>query len=128
MNSDSRAIRALIEAYADAVFRRDAEAWQANWHEDARWDLMGTLIEGRTAIVAAWQQAMAGFAFVGFMCQPGPIEVVGDAASARVWVRETLVDTDGRRRELFGRYDDEYRRTAEGWKIARRSYRIIQEL
>lgn len=128
MSPDHFAIRALIEAYADAVFRRDAEAWEANWAQDARWDLMGTLIEGRAAIVAAWQQAMSGFPFVGFMCQPGPIELDGDMARARVWVRETLIDTEGRRRELFGRYDDEYCRTADGWRIARRSYRIIQEL
>jgi hypothetical protein len=33
---DQLAIRTLHDSYADAVFRRDAAAWGANWAEDGR--------------------------------------------------------------------------------------------
>ena len=38
---DRLAIRERIEAYSDAVFRHDADAWIANWCEDAVWSLPG---------------------------------------------------------------------------------------
>ena len=78
--SDQFAIRNLIETYADAVFRRDAEAWGATWAQDATWHLMGNTVAGRPAIVGAWSEAMKGFKFVAFFSQPGPIQINGDVA------------------------------------------------
>ncbi len=59
---DVAAIRALHDCGGDAVSRRAAEAWGALWAWDAGWDVMGTRVEGRGAIVGLWTQAMAGFA------------------------------------------------------------------
>ncbi|MFN7174902.1 MAG: nuclear transport factor 2 family protein, partial [Thermaurantiacus tibetensis] len=39
--ADRLAIRERIEAYNDAVFRRDAEDWAACWAEDAVWEVAG---------------------------------------------------------------------------------------
>ena len=50
---DRLAIRERIEAYADAVFRRDAEDWISNWAEDAVWRLPGVDVAGRDNIKAA---------------------------------------------------------------------------
>ncbi len=126
---DRDAIRALIETYADAVFCRDGDAWAATWAEDASWDLLGNTIEGRDRILATWREAMSPYSFVGFFCQPGPIALDGDSGDGRVWVRETLVSSeDGSRLDLFGRYDDRYTRTANGWRFAHRTYRIWHQL
>jgi len=123
-DADLAAIRALNDSYADAVNRGDAEAWGALWAEDARWELMGTEVTGRAAIVAAWKAAMAGFAFVGFFCQPGFIRVEGDRATARVWTHELLDGQGGERRPL-GRYDDVCVRGQDGrWRFQERRFTL----
>jgi uncharacterized protein (TIGR02246 family) len=123
---DDRAIRALIEGYSDAVFRRDAADWGACWAEDGRWFLMGAEVSGRANIVALWEQAMAGFAFVAFFSQVGQIAVEGDHATGRVWTHEVLEDGDGKITRPVGRYDDMYVRTAQGWRFAERRYTMLK--
>lgn len=120
---DVAAIRALHDRYADAVNRRDADAWGALWAEDAAWDLMGTRVEGRAAIVGLWQGAMAGFAFVGFFSQLGAVAVAGDRADGRVWTHEVLEGPDGERRPL-GRYDDLYVKRDGAWLFAERRFSL----
>lgn len=92
------------------------------------WDLLGTRVAGRAAIRALWEQAMAGFPFVSFMVQQGPIACDGDAAQGRVFTNELLVDTGGARRISVGRYDDDYVRTEAGWRFARRRFAILHEV
>jgi uncharacterized protein (TIGR02246 family) len=121
--ADVAAIRALHDLYADAVNRREAQAWGALWAEDAVWDLMGTKVEGRAAIVGLWQGAMAGFAFVGFFSQVGAIAVSGDRAEGRVWTHEVLENAEGERRPL-GRYDDHYVKRDGGWQFAERRFSL----
>ncbi|QMW22580.1 nuclear transport factor 2 family protein [Sandaracinobacteroides saxicola] len=119
------AIRALNDAYADAVFRRDAAAWGALWTADAVWTLMGARIEGRHAIVAAWQGAMAQFGFVGFFVQLGAVTVDGDAADCVVYTHEVLAAADGSVRRPVGRYADRCVLTDEGWRFAARDFSLL---
>ena len=67
---DELAIRGLIERYADAVNRRDAEDWAGLWTEDGVWDVFGHAITGRDAVVAAWQGAMGAFSLVFHVAHP----------------------------------------------------------
>ncbi len=120
---DVAAIRALHDRYADAVNRRDGDAWGALWAEDAVWDLMGTRVEGRAAIVGLWANAMAGFSFVGFFSQPGAIVVSGDRAEGRVWTHELLEGPEGERRPL-GRYDDVLVKRGGAWLFAERRFSL----
>lgn len=120
---DVAAIRALHDRYADAVNRRDAGAWGALWAEDAVWDLMGTRVEGRAAIVGLWSQAMAGFAFVGFFSQVGAVAVSGERAEGRIWTHEVLENTEGERRPV-GRYDDHYVKRDGAWLFAERRFSL----
>jgi len=62
-SQDRVAIRALLDAYCDAICRNDAHDWAATWAEDAFWSLpdfpeIGE-VRGKTAIVEAWKAAMA---------------------------------------------------------------------
>lgn len=124
---DELAIRRLLEAYADAVFRRDANAWAATWAEDGVWSLMGAEIAGRAAIVTAWRSAMAGFPVAAFFCQPGPIRIDGDRATGRSYTNEVLKTADGAIRRVAGAYDDTFVRTTEGWRFCARRFDVLLE-
>lgn len=121
------AIRALNEAYCDAVNRREAEAWSALWAEDASWDLMGHQVSGREAIRATWEGAMAGFSFVGFFCQIGPVTVEGNTARCTVWTHEVLVRQDGSESRPLGRYDDVYVNDGGAWRFAVRRFSLRRD-
>ncbi len=123
---DQLAIRALNEAYADAVFRRDAEAWGANWAEDSTWHLMGQTFTGRGTIVAVWQSAMADFPFAAFFVQMGRLEIDGDTASGTVYTHENLRTLTGELQRPVGRYTDRYIRIAGRWLFAERNYDMLQ--
>lgn len=117
---DELAIRGLIERYADAVNRRDAADWAALWTEDGVWEVFGTEITGRDAVVGAWSGAMQGFSFVFHLAHSAVIEVEGDTASGRWTVSEQLMDAAGTPSVLLALYHDRYRRESGEWKIERR--------
>jgi uncharacterized protein (TIGR02246 family) len=123
---DQLAIRTLHDSYADAVFRRDAAAWGANWAEDGRWHLMGTTVEGRDSIVALWNGAMGGFAFVAFFSQCAAIEIDGDTATGRVFTHEVLEGSDGTLSRPVGRYDDHYVKRDGRWLYQERRYTLLK--
>lgn len=123
---DRLAIRELVESYNDAVMRFDAEAWGANWAEDASWTLPGAgVVTGRDNIVGAWKQAMANFSFVGFFASAGPILVDGREATGTWFQQEFLHQKDGVRRTIVGRYDDEYVKVDARWFFRSRVYSIL---
>ncbi|MBI1186036.1 MAG: SgcJ/EcaC family oxidoreductase [Alphaproteobacteria bacterium] len=122
---DRLAIRELHEAYADAVFRADADAWGALWAHDGAWTLMGQTVHGRDAIVALWTQAMSAFEVAAFYVQPGVITIDGDYASGRCWTQEVLKAKGGGVRRIAGGYDDAFVRRDGIWLFARRAYRVL---
>jgi ketosteroid isomerase-like protein len=123
---DQLAIRALNDAYCDAVFRRDPADWGMNWAEDARWQLMGDMIEGRAKIVTVWEGAMANFAFVAFFAQMGALSIDGDRAEGTVYTHEVLENADGSISRPVGRYDDVYARINGRWLFAERRYSFLK--
>lgn len=124
---DRLAIRERIEAYSDAVFCHDAEAWIANWRDDGVWRLPGIDVAGKAQIKAAWVQAMSGFAVAGFFATPGAIEVRGDRAAVRVYTQEILIDHAGKVRRILGAYDDELVKAADVWLFSSRAYSVLHD-
>jgi uncharacterized protein (TIGR02246 family) len=124
---DRLAIRERVEAYADAVFRRNADDWIANWAEDATWILPGLEVTGRETIKAAWLQAMSAFPLAAFFAVPGSIRVGADTAQARVYTQEVLVLAGGGVRRIVGAYDDELVKIRGEWLFSRRAYRILHD-
>jgi uncharacterized protein (TIGR02246 family) len=123
---DRVAIRELVEAYNDAVMRFDAEAWAANWVDDAVWSLPGAgEVAGREKIVALWKQMMSAFSFVGFYASAGPIVVTGSAATATWWQQEMLHGKDGVKIAIHGRYEDAYSKRGGRWYFAKRVYAVL---
>lgn len=125
---DRLAIRELLETYADAVTRRDAEAWGATWAQDAEWSLpdypeLGTT-HGRPAIVAMWIEAMKAYPGIMFEAWPGSIEIDGDRAVMRSYTSE-VYDHDGVTMRDRGVYEDTCVKVDGRWLFKSRSFRNI---
>jgi uncharacterized protein (TIGR02246 family) len=122
---DRLAIRELIDAYADAVFRRDATAWGATWAADGVWEVAGERREGRAAIVELWQALMARYPFAAMYSTGGGVRIDGREANGTWYVLELLKQDDGADTMVCGRYDDAYVCEAGVWRFMRRSYTIL---
>lgn len=125
---DRLAIRELLDAYADAVTRCDAEAWAQTWAEDGEWSLpdypeMGTT-RGKPAIVAMWVEAMKGFPGIMFEAWPGSIAVDGDQATMRSYTAEVYDQGDQTIRDR-GLYEDVCVKRDGRWLFKSRSFRNI---
>lgn len=125
---DRIAIRELLETYADAVCRVDADAWGSTWDEHGRWELpdfpeIGA-IEGRANIVALWKQAMQGFPGLVFLVTPGSIVVNGDEARV-VSCTSEVYDRDGATHRDLGRYEDVMVKHGGRWLFKVRRFRYL---
>ncbi|MCW1382780.1 nuclear transport factor 2 family protein [Novosphingobium sp. KCTC 2891] len=125
---DRLAIRELLETYADAVTRIDADDWAATWAEDGEWSLpdypeIGTTV-GRDAIRAMWVEAMKGYPGIMFEAWPGSIEVDGDFARMRSYTSE-VYDHDGVTKRDRGVYSDTCVKIDGKWHFKTRSFRNI---
>lgn len=124
---DRLAIRELHETYADGVVLFDKAIWGSVWADDATWDFMGNLIEGRAAIVEVWLGAMSNFEAVSFQCMPCSIEVDGERATSRVQTQEILKGNDGSTRHLGGLYTDRLAKSDGVWRYTHRAFQVIAE-
>lgn len=124
---DRIALRELLETYGDAVVRADAEDWGKVWAEDAQWSLMGTVVDGRDAIVEMWKGAMSGLEAVSFQSIPSSLKIEGDRASGRCQTQEFMKVKDGTTRAIGGLYEDEMVKRDGRWLFTRRAYRIVAE-
>jgi ketosteroid isomerase-like protein len=131
--NDRVAIDALQRAYADGVTRRDWEAVRALFRPDDTLSLdlgdrPGRDLAGPRAITDFIGPAMERFTFFQFVILNSHVELWPDcdidAATARMTMCELRV-ADGARTDSFGRYDDTYARTDDGWRFATRRYRSL---
>lgn len=127
VSTDIDRVAELVHRYADAVGRRDEAGWASTWAETAVWELPGSTVEGREAIVDTWRSVMSGFSTVVQRVTDGTSDIDdrGATGSGRWHVSEHAVRTDGRPVRMDGHYDDDYVRGADGgWVFARRSLTV----
>jgi uncharacterized protein (TIGR02246 family) len=118
------AIRRLVALYCDAVNRRDAEAAGCLFAPDCRVVIAGgPELAGRDVQTEGMRKTFAVFDFLRQQCDLGLIDVAGDSARARL----SVIEHSHKRGEdslslIFGFYEDEYARLAEGWHFQSRRY------
>ncbi|MDT0575977.1 nuclear transport factor 2 family protein [Croceicoccus sp. F390] len=125
---DRVAIRELIDTYADAVTRNDADQWASTWASDAYWTMPDypefPPQTGRDNIVAMWTTAMAQYPGMIFQAYCGSIEVDADTADVRAYTSE-VYQQDGVTRRDRGEYTDRCVKIDGQWYFQRRSFRNI---
>lgn len=130
---DEAAVRHVIEGYADAVTRRDAQAYGAMYAPEAVWVVgppIDRRVEGREAIVAELSGEIARLDFFVFTVGNIVISISGDVATSRSTVHEVGRAAEGAppglpAMEVHARYDDELRREGDHWVFTKRHYSIL---
>ena len=127
---DELAIRALAQAYADAVNRRDAEGMAAVLTPDAVIEKpgYGEPVRGQEKILKRYRRLQREREFLCQMIHSGVVHVDGDLATARWWFSEVKKPAGGGEwQTMIGVYQDEAMRLPEGWRFTRRVQRTVME-
>jgi uncharacterized protein (TIGR02246 family) len=122
---DELALRNLMSRYVDAVNRYDAEQWISTWAEDGVWNLLGTPVQGRDAILGLWQQMMATFEYALLFPSSCLFNIDGDSASGHWYIHEYSRDLEGNKTAILSRYVDTYSKTDGQWLFQTRDYGFI---
>lgn len=123
--ADELALRELMSRYVDAVQRRDVEAWAATWDDNGSWNLVGTEVSGKPAVVALWQQMMAGFEFALMLPSSCLFHIDGDRASGHWYLQEYTRDLEGNGSSIVSRYLDTYTKRDGQWLYLSRQCELI---
>ncbi len=120
--ADIVAINQLAVSYSEAMCRGALEEAVLVFSDDG--ELRSGVTEpavGHAAIVAIISASIADLEFVFQTTHQGLVRVDGDRARARFplteWARRR---SDGRAIQFLGIYDDEVRRTPDGWRFSSR--------
>jgi ketosteroid isomerase-like protein len=126
--ADEVAIRGLAYAFADAVNRGDAGAFEALWDDDGVWEIgapLHSVAQGSTGIAAQFVKLWDSLEFFVQQVHSGIVTIDGDRATSRWSVQET-----GRRRDSgpynnHAFYEDEIVKRDGSWRFLRRNYRYV---
>jgi len=122
---DERQIRRLVSYYSDAVAQLDASRAASVYVEDGIASIAGAVLRGRPAIEAGMRQSFAAFRLLHLIPHGGLVDVDGNSAKARWSTLELTVKRDSEDVNcIFGTYEDELVRLAEGWRFIRRTFSL----
>ena len=122
---DRIAIRELHDTYADASFRGDMEQRLGCFIEDCTCINPYGEMRGKKQLKATWDQIFSNLDALGFFPVMGGIEVDGDRATSRAYIREVFLAKDGSIMKLVGSYNDQLVRENGAWKFAKREYSVL---
>ena len=122
--ADKQDIAEVLVRYATGIDRRDWALFRSCFTDDVVADYIGIdRWESADAITAFMESSHAGMGHTMHQLSNLAITVDGDTATARSYVDGILMAPDGQGGlNPIGFYDDELVRTAEGWRIARRTF------
>jgi uncharacterized protein (TIGR02246 family) len=126
--ADELAIRALAYAFADAVNRRDAAAFESLWDENGVWEIgapLHSIANGPTNIAAHMIELAEPLEFFVQLVHSGVVAIDGDQATARWLVQEIGRTRNNGPYNNHAFYEDELVKRDGAWRFARRSYRYI---
>ena len=114
---DVLAIQRVVADYADAVCRRDEEAWAATWAADCRWELTGgRTAVGRDATVTLWRDAVSRYPWVSQVVTGCLVDLDDSAgtASSGTYILELNRRLAGSGALHLGHYADKFARSTDG--------------
>jgi ketosteroid isomerase-like protein len=122
--ADRAKIEALRGEFTDAAMMRDADRLASLFTRDGVLRVPYIAVEflSREEIRAGRQRLAALWDFFVQATQPGTIQLDGDTASGRAYIRERGRGRDGRQGLKYAIYHDRYQRTGDGWKFTERVY------
>ena len=125
---DKHDIAEVLLRYSTGIDRRDWPLFRTAFTDDCELDYgdIGTW-HGVDAVTEFMEQshAMAGDTMHRMSNQV--IDVIGDRAKARTYVDGLILAPDNKSGvNAVGFYDDDIVRTADGWRIARRSFTPVR--
>ena len=127
---DTAALVALMRlqaAYGDVVTQRDWDAMCTLFEPDAVVELdlrtgAPRLMDGPRALAGIIEQSLQQFVFFEFAVLNAVVDVAGDIGTGRMHISELRHHPDGSWSQIYGLYQDRYRRTDGVWRIAHRRY------
>ncbi|MBT3330149.1 MAG: nuclear transport factor 2 family protein [Rhodospirillaceae bacterium] len=119
--SDRIAIQELVHRYCDALCHRNHSALVDTFAADGVWDIGQGEVVGRDALSDKFRKVFELFEHVIQLTHNGEVKLDGNTAQGRWYITEYGLTTKGRRTFYICHYDDEYRRTADGWRFSRRT-------
>jgi 3-phenylpropionate/cinnamic acid dioxygenase small subunit len=119
------AVASLIARIAQLADDGDLGDYVACFTEDARWDMPGAARRGRADIMTgAVERRATGGTGPGSATRHSvstiAVSVAGDTATATAYWQFWAATTTSPQLTLMGRYDDSFRRGADGWQLDRR--------
>lgn len=123
---DELAIRDTAARFTDAVNRSDGPALGELFTDDGEWLVPGMpTTVGRAAAAERIEGLRTTFANLVQLMHSGHVNIDGDRATARWYLSETASSADGASFAFTGIYEDEFVRTADGWRFARRAFTFL---
>src|SRR5579871_4184531 len=111
-------IRVLHARYADAVWRKDFDAFGDCFAQDAEWRIGGMLLKTREAIVPAFREIMTHFDRILLTFRSPILELNGPgAASARTYVDERTARKGGGPGTAIGLYYERFVDEGDRWRF-----------
>jgi ketosteroid isomerase-like protein len=115
------ALHRLAQNYCIAADHRDRRLWASVWADDAVWEVRpDAAFTGTADITRAVETQWRTFPVMLHATANHTVDLHGDAATGRADVTAFVQLPDGRWILGGATYEDEYRRTPAGWRIARR--------
>jgi ketosteroid isomerase-like protein len=126
--ADELAIRGLAHAFADAVNRQDAAAFESLWEDDGVWEIGAPLpssAKGSSNIAAQLLRLWEPLDFFVQQVHSGVVTIDGERATSRWSVQETGRRRDGGPYNNHAFYEDELVKRDGTWRFVRRTYRYL---
>lgn len=117
-------IRQLHARYADAVWRKDPQAFGDCMTEHCEWRIGGHIARGRGEIVDYIGKVFPRFQRIFLTFQPPILDVGDGAATGRTYVTEQSVFADGTPFFMIGTYFERFVGQGDRWAFAWRLFQF----
>jgi uncharacterized protein (TIGR02246 family) len=118
---DIEEIKTLKARYCRFYQAKDWQAWGDLFVDDVYIENDGGVLEGRDRVVR-YNSTVLSHATVVLEVNTPEITITGPDSATAIWpvhAYTIMGDADEFRSHGYGAYEEEYRRTAHGWRIAR---------